>query len=813
MKQKLSITLGTALFTILVTSLALAEYSQEVKNAYNWAFSYKITTQPTIDDARLDQEITRQAMAKMIVNFSKNFSQRTLDESKSCTFIDNDITDDLVPYVKQACQLGLMGQNTNVFKPRDSVTKAQFAAMLSRSIWWNKYEGSEPYYIAHMAALQEAGILDNTPNPEKENMTRANVLLALQKATNISWKSALALEENKWFSNFFDPEIEALMNNKQLTEEQKKAIRKTLLDNENTFLEIEDLLKSGIEDDDFTLDDAKANKYIKATENIKNTILPKYISTIKSIYSGLWVDVTKQDKYTAGEKIKEIEKMWNALTDYLDTSVEVLNFFRWIYKTVKIGEDWDFIFDNEEIENQIKSKAEELNKKWEDIKDKFEQATEDYMEYLSEYQENNQYRSTYSSILNDEISDYILDYNPTEAVFKNWVYIRSDGVTYKGEISNNKFHGKGILTFENWSYYSWEFKNHYYDGYWEFKDNDYYFIWYLKKWEPEWTWFLKENDETYSWSFKNGQKHGYGEFTTPEYTFKGIWDNDKMKEGIITSQIGYTYSWGFNQWTMDGYGILTLPTGETYEGFFEDWEANWSWTLTTKAWEKYSWVWNKGFLSWENLYFWAWKLVKGKDIIITENQWNNTIIISDGKDNLTIMDKNVWATENWTWKEAYGSFFKYGNNTPFSSSSINEDYKGFQNATTGTWKEKEQWPCPNGFHIPTRQEWTWLINLFDLKNQFDEGTAWRVPWETTNKFSSSLQLPFSGIRYIHGDENEITDQESQNDENKLWYYWTSDNYYMYFSNLKDKDWATRWWFWFSNNTNKWQAVAIRCFKN
>jgi hypothetical protein len=55
--------------------------------------------------------------------------------------------------------------------------------------------------------------------------------------------------------------------------------------------------------------------------------------------------------------------MWNALTDYLDTSVEVLNFFRWIYKTIEIGEDWDFIFENEEIENQIKSKAEELNKK------------------------------------------------------------------------------------------------------------------------------------------------------------------------------------------------------------------------------------------------------------------------------------------------------------------------------------------------------------------------------------------------------------------------------------------------------------------
>jgi hypothetical protein len=77
------------------------------------------------------------------------------------------------------------------------------------------------------------------------------------------------------------------MSNKELTEEQKKAIRETLLDNENTFLEIDGLLESGIEDDDFTMDDVKTNKYIKATENVKNTLLPNYISTIKSIYSGL----------------------------------------------------------------------------------------------------------------------------------------------------------------------------------------------------------------------------------------------------------------------------------------------------------------------------------------------------------------------------------------------------------------------------------------------------------------------------------------------------------------------------------------------
>ncbi|MBQ9554525.1 hypothetical protein IJU97_06420 [bacterium] len=65
-------------------------------------------------------------MAKMIVNFSKNVLGNYPDPYKICEFEDPDITEDLQEYVKQACQLGLMGQNTSVFKPHDSVTKAQF---------------------------------------------------------------------------------------------------------------------------------------------------------------------------------------------------------------------------------------------------------------------------------------------------------------------------------------------------------------------------------------------------------------------------------------------------------------------------------------------------------------------------------------------------------------------------------------------------------------------------------------------------------------------------------------------------------------
>jgi hypothetical protein len=47
-------------------------YTQEEVEAYEWAYMYGITTQPTIEAANLDGNITRQAFAKMVVNYLEN---------------------------------------------------------------------------------------------------------------------------------------------------------------------------------------------------------------------------------------------------------------------------------------------------------------------------------------------------------------------------------------------------------------------------------------------------------------------------------------------------------------------------------------------------------------------------------------------------------------------------------------------------------------------------------------------------------------------------------------------------------------------
>ena len=89
-----------------------------------------------------------------------------------------------------------MGQNTSVFKPHDSVTKAQFWVMLSRALWGQTYEGSEPYYLAHLTALQEAWILDDISNPTEQYVTRREVITTLKKSSSVSGIWALSIWNN-----------------------------------------------------------------------------------------------------------------------------------------------------------------------------------------------------------------------------------------------------------------------------------------------------------------------------------------------------------------------------------------------------------------------------------------------------------------------------------------------------------------------------------------------------------------------------------------------------------------------------------------
>ena len=127
------------------TALPMNATSTEFQDAYSRAKENGITTMNTIEWARMNDWLTREEMAKMISNYAVNILWKTPDTTKPCYFLDSNINPDLVQYVTESCQLWLMWQWVTSFRPKDSVTRAEFWTVLSRLLYWSVYEWWDPY--------------------------------------------------------------------------------------------------------------------------------------------------------------------------------------------------------------------------------------------------------------------------------------------------------------------------------------------------------------------------------------------------------------------------------------------------------------------------------------------------------------------------------------------------------------------------------------------------------------------------------------------------------------------------------------------
>jgi hypothetical protein len=65
-----------------------ATYSDELQDAYKYAYAHEVTTMTSIDNANMYGSLTRIALAKMIANYAINVLGMTPDTSKACTFTD-----------------------------------------------------------------------------------------------------------------------------------------------------------------------------------------------------------------------------------------------------------------------------------------------------------------------------------------------------------------------------------------------------------------------------------------------------------------------------------------------------------------------------------------------------------------------------------------------------------------------------------------------------------------------------------------------------------------------------------------------------
>ena len=155
-----------------------------------YACENDITTIRDINEARLKDFLTRAEMAKMVSVFATKELWMKPNTSKDCSNFAESIahySQEMKDYMVMSCQLEIMWIHTTNYKaipdfmPSKRVSRAEFGTILSRVLWWNKYEWTnENYYINHLNALKENNIITNI-NP---NITeyRAWVFLMLYRA-------------------------------------------------------------------------------------------------------------------------------------------------------------------------------------------------------------------------------------------------------------------------------------------------------------------------------------------------------------------------------------------------------------------------------------------------------------------------------------------------------------------------------------------------------------------------------------------------------------------------------------------------------
>ena len=167
--------------------------SEDIECLYAWAYSKQITTMSTIELADPDWYVKRWHMAKMIVSFMTNvlwekipseipFECQTL-KAGNWWWESQEIHD----YAIKSCTLWVMWINVykNEFLPNDIVTRAEFGTILSRIIWWSKYNMSHttehPYYEKHLQMLKQEGIMTQIENPRTRKELRKRAWLMLKR--------------------------------------------------------------------------------------------------------------------------------------------------------------------------------------------------------------------------------------------------------------------------------------------------------------------------------------------------------------------------------------------------------------------------------------------------------------------------------------------------------------------------------------------------------------------------------------------------------------------------------------------------------
>ena len=372
MKKTYHILWVIGICTLLWISCTFA-YTQEQQEAYQWAYQYKITTQPTIEAANLNGHLTRQELAKMLTNYIENIAWWMDATTSSCTFRDeNQITENLKPYTKKICTYEIMWSDWKDFRPTNKVTRAELGTTISRMLWWNKYNIEwKDYYTQHLNTLKDWWIMNNIETPTKLFAKRWDTFIMLKRIydkfystttytdtpdiweeyVSYPYENANVIYETKgWKKYYYDGEFLTILKN--LASKKWESDLKKFLDIEAEYYKdgldqiawldddkISEILWIDIEELDFNKMTKKekeniikkfksgSNELIKENKNRNNKFLTDLENVTKNI---------KNDKYWLKEKYKKYETFIECSNKYLDN-------FLWDYVDLLeiLTTDWD----------------------------------------------------------------------------------------------------------------------------------------------------------------------------------------------------------------------------------------------------------------------------------------------------------------------------------------------------------------------------------------------------------------------------------------------------------------------------------------
>lgn len=160
-------------------------YNVEFHKAYEFAFQNGITTMPTIEEADMNGNLNRIAMAKMLSQYAINILGKTPDTTREVPNfpdVDAQLDADYNNGVTLAYQLGIMWINIDEFRPFDLVTRAEFGTALSRMLFGLADGEGDAYYSTHLEKLMSEWIITND-DPRLDEL-RGYVMIMLMRSAS-----------------------------------------------------------------------------------------------------------------------------------------------------------------------------------------------------------------------------------------------------------------------------------------------------------------------------------------------------------------------------------------------------------------------------------------------------------------------------------------------------------------------------------------------------------------------------------------------------------------------------------------------------